>query len=125
MGYASTSATNGTPDSIFCYHWPSGKAAVWRVDHEIIYSGATQSSYTLEGLDSVNPSIDALNHSLDSRIWTGSGRLLLAGFNTSHQSGYFDGAALAATLESGEVEINPGFNTMLRCVRPVIDGSSV
>lgn len=122
LGYPSTAAGSETPDSIFCYHWPTGKAALWRISHEIIFSGATQSGFTLDGLDTVNPSIDALNHSLDSRIWTGSGRLLLAGFNTSHQSGFFDGANLAATLETGEVEIFPGYNALVRAVRPLIEG---
>lgn len=125
MGYASTEAVAGSPDSAIIYHWPTGKFARAEFNHEIIYSGATQSGYTLDGLDSVSASIDSLAHSLDSRIWTGSGRLLLAGFNTSHQSGFFSGTNLAATIETGDANLIPGKKAMIRAARPVIQGTSV
>jgi hypothetical protein len=124
MGYAPQGA-GGSPTKVFCYHWPTGKGAIWSVNHEIVLSGASQVSYTLDTLDDVNPSIDALSYPLDSRIWSGAGRQLLAGFNTSHQLGYFDGATLAATLETGEADLNPGFKTLFKRCRPLIQGSSV
>lgn len=124
MGYPSSSG-GGSPDTLFKYHWPTGKASLSRVNHEIIYSAATQSGYTLDGLDSISASIDALPHSLDSRIWTGSGRLLLSGFDTLHQAGFFSGSNLEATIETGDAQLTPGRRSLLRRLRPIIQGSSV
>lgn len=124
FGYPSTLSA-GTPDSLIMYHWPTGKWSRAEINHEIIYPAATQSGYTLDGLDSVSASIDALAHSFDSRIWTGSGRLLLSGFDTSHRSGFFDGANLAATVETGDTEMTPGKKTLLRAVMPIVEGTSV
>lgn len=124
MGYAS-SAGGGTPDSGIAYHWPTGKFSRFEVNHEIIYAAATQSGYTLDGLDSVSSSIDALAHSLDSRIWTGSGRLLLAAFDTLHQQGFFSGANLAATIETGDAQLVEGRKALIRSARPIIQGTSV
>ena len=124
MGYASTSG-GGTPDSLFKYHWPTGKASLTRVNHEIVYSAATQSGYTLETLDTPMPNIDLGLHSLDSRLWTGSGRLILSAFNTLHQSGFFTGNNVAATIETGDANLVPGKKSLLRAARPIIQGSSV
>ncbi len=125
MGYASTSASGGTPDSAIIYSFHTGKWSRAEFNHELVYSAATQSGYTLDGLDSVSASIDSLPHSLDSRIWTGSGRLLLSGFNTSHQSGFFTGSNLAATLETGCANLSPGRKSTIRSARPIIQGSDV
>jgi hypothetical protein len=124
MGYASSSG-GGTPDSGIAYHWPTGKFSRFEVTHEILYVAATQSGYTLDGLDSISGSIDALTHSLDSRIWTGSGRLLLAAFNSSHQAGFFSGANLAATIETGDAQLIQGRKSILREARPIVQGTSV
>lgn len=124
MGYASTSG-GGSPDSLFIYHWPTGKASLVRVNHEIIYAAATQSGYTLDGLDAVSSSIDALLHSLDSRLWTGSGRLLLFGFDTSHKPSFFSGSYVQATIETGDAQLTPGRRSLVRQVRPIIQGTSV
>ena len=125
MGYASTSASAGTPDSAIIYHWPTGKWSRAEFTHEMIYSAATQSGLTLDGLDTISASIDALLHSLDSRILTGAGRLAMAGINSSHQSGFFTAANLAATIETGDAQLTPGRKSLVRQVRPIIQGTSV
>jgi hypothetical protein len=55
---------------------------------------------TLDALDSVNSSIDALTFSLDSVQASLVSRL--AGFDEDHRLGFFDGASLEATLETPE-----------------------
>lgn len=55
---------------------------------------------TLEGLDTISTSIDALGFTLDSVAAALSSRL--AAFDTSHQLGFFDGANLEAILETPE-----------------------
>jgi hypothetical protein len=125
MGFVSTSAATANPDIIFMYHWPTGQWAKVSVTHEIIYTAATQSSYTLEGLDALSGSVDALAFSLDSRVYTGAGRLLLSGFDSSHRQGFFSGANLAATIETGDTQLTPGRKSLLRSLRPMIEGNGV
>jgi hypothetical protein len=123
--YPSTSS-GGTPDTLLYYHWPTGKFSYARVAlHEHIYVSVAQTGYTLEDLDTVNPSIDALNHSLDSVIWVGEGGRGLAGFNTSHQAGFFDGSNVEATIETGELQFAEGRMSLLRSIRPMVEGTSV
>lgn len=124
IGFPST-AGNGTADQILMYHWPTGQWAHAAVSHEILYAAATQASYTIDGMDSVSATIDGLPFPLDSRFWTGSGRLLLSSFDTSHRQGFFSGAPLAATVETGDNQLSPGGRSLFRGLRPMIEGSSL
>ena len=123
IGYPSTSASSGTPDSLLMYHWPTGQWSRASQDHEIIYPAATQSTYTIDDMDTVSSTIDALPYPVDSRFWAGAGRLLLAGFDTSHRQGFFTGAAKAATIETGDAQLAPGRKSLLRGMRPMVEGS--
>lgn len=123
MGFPSVGA--GNPDSFIIYHWPSGQWSRASVNHEIIYTAATQSSYTIDGMDTVSSTIDALPFPVDSRFWTGSGRLLLSGFDTSHRQGFFSGSNLAATVETGDNQAAEGRRSLFRGLRPIIEGTSV
>jgi hypothetical protein len=77
--------------------------------------------YTLEGLDNISSSLDALPYSLDSRVWKG-GRPAFGAFNTSHQFGYFEGANLAATLDTADVAISgPKRRTFVNGYRFITD----
>lgn len=125
MSFPGGSASSGTPDSLIMYHWPTGKWSRAMAEHEIIYTAMTQASYTIDGMDAISSTIDALPFPMDSRFWTGSGRLLLSSFNTSHQFGYFSGNSLEAKLETGDAQLTPGRKSMLRQVRPMIEGTSV
>lgn len=125
MGFPSVSTGTGTPDSIAIYHWPTGQWSRASVSHEMIFQAATQASYTIDGMDAVSATIDGLPYPVDSRFWAGSGRLLLAGFDTSHQQGFYSGANLAATVETGDNQLVPGGRALLRGLRPIVEGSTV
>jgi hypothetical protein len=125
MGFASGSASMGTPDTLLLYHWPTGTWAKASSTHEIIYTGATQTTYTIDGLDALSGTIDGLPFPTDSRFYAGTGRFLLAGFNTAHQQGFYTGTAMAALIETGDVQLNPGFKSLLRSGRPMVEGASV
>lgn len=126
----------GTPNRLLAYQWDVDRfARVEPGDHEMIWSGATQQGYTLDTLDSVSGSIDALPFSLDSAVWTGIARRLTAGFDTSHKLGFFTGAALAATVDTAEAQLFEARDlpdgtraqaqrAILRALRPMIDGGS-
>ena len=118
------SYSNGAsgPDELLIYDWKTAQWSYAVLDTECIFEGLSP-GYTLEGLDSVNSSIDALPASLDSDLWRG-GRLGLYGFDTAHKSGDFSGSALTARLETAEVASEDG--TVLYCdnVRPLVQGST-
>lgn len=100
---------------------PELKQIVWRKsDTELlVYDLATQEfvpvmestgfiirmsnpAVTLEGLDAFGNNIDTLPYSLDSNAWKG-GRPRLAALNAAYKFGFFDGAALAAEVETASL----------------------
>jgi len=126
MGFPSLNATvTGTPDTVLIYHWPTGQWSHASVDHEMLFTAAVQATYTIDGMDAVSATIDGLPFPVDSRFWAGSGRLLMAAFNSSHQQGFFSGANLAATVETGDNQLTPGRRSLLLGMRPIVEGSSV
>lgn len=112
---------SGNPDAWIAYSWLSERWAHGYADCEIIYSGATQQTWTLEDLD-VFTSIEDVPFSLDSSYWTGSRQLLLAGFGTDHKYGSFSGDNQEAILETGEFQPIPGRRGRVLFARPLIDG---
>jgi hypothetical protein len=126
MGFPSINATTpGTPDQVAIYHWPTGQWSHAAVDHQMVYAAATQATYTIDGMDAAAATIDALPFPMDSRFWAGSGRLLLSAFDTSNRQGYFSAANLAATVETGDTQLTPGGRSLLKGLRPIVEGSTV
>ena len=123
VAFPDTSASGGNPNHVFIYNW-----AVDRWAHaqpgalDMIFSAATQAGFTLEQLDGVSGSLDALPFSLDSAIWTGIARRLVGGFDTSHTLGFFSGAPMAATVDTTEAAPGNGRLVRVRSARPLVDG---
>ncbi len=115
--------SSGQASGLLIYNWKADRAAHAVASCEMIYSGATQQTWTLEDLD-VFGSIEQVPFSLDSSYWTGSRQLLLAGFSNDHKSGTFSGANLKATLDAGEMQPIPGRRARLLGARPLIDGGT-
>lgn len=119
------SGSSGTPNRLLIYNWVTERWTRALVECEIIFSGATQTSYTLEQLDNFGDgTLEGLPFSLDSAFWVGTLSLLLFGFDTSHKSGAFSGATLEATVETGEFNPGNGRRSIVRGCRPLIDGGS-
>lgn len=114
---------SGTPSKGRIYHWPTQRWSKFTQDAEFLWPMFTQSGYTLDGLDAVSTNLDTLSASLDSPIWTGSGKYILAGAFTDHKSGFWTGSNMAVTIDTGEFEANPGKLTLFRSVRPVVDAT--
>ena len=115
-------SSSGTPDRIIMYNWTVKQWAFADVDTQFMFTSASP-GLTLEQLDSVNASLDALPFSLDSRVWQG-GAIARAGFDTSNQLGFFDGTALTAELDTAEMQPFPGRRAFYDRVWPLIEGSS-
>jgi len=120
--YPTEQSVNGVPDKIVMYNWAAKKWAFAELDHELVFPAMSVGT-TLDGLDSISSSIDALGISLDSRTWMG-GNLQLGGFDTDHKLGYFDGTALDAVVETGEFQINQGGRAEVTEVVPLVDGGT-
>lgn len=91
------------------------------VNAEVLLRGATFGK-TLEDLNAFG-TLDSLAYSLDSTVWSGGGSILSA-FDNTHSFGYFDGANLAATVDTQDFEPVPGMQSLVSRVRPLADVST-
>lgn len=123
LGFPSVGA--GSPNRLLIYHWPTGKFSYAHVDHDMVYTAATQAGYTIDTMDSVAATIDSLPFPVDSRFWSGSGRLLLTAFDTNRRQGFFSGPALSALIETGDSQLSVGGWSLFKGLRPMIEGTSV
>lgn len=83
-------------------------------------SDASTSATTLEGLDSISNSIDALTVSLDSILYMG-GKYFLGGTSGAYVVTY-NGANATANIVTGD--LNVGGRSVVTLARPLIDGGS-
>lgn len=120
--YVGAGATVPQPNKILVYHWPSNSFAVVELEVNALHAYVA-SGYTLDGLDSITGSLDALTASLDDPVWA-SGRINIAAFNTANNSGVFEGSPLTAVLESKEFDAAPGRIAYVDQIRPVIEGGT-
>ena len=122
LAYASR-AGGGQVDSLLIYNWSMKRWSRARVTVDLVFSGLSSSTaYTLEDLDAFG-TLETLPFSLDSAVWSGRTRLLLGAFTTAYKLGFFDGAALAATIETKEFQPVAGRRSFVRSVRPIIEGA--
>jgi hypothetical protein len=85
--------------------------------------GFYSEGYTLETIDALigNPDTGPYaDVSVDSALFQG-GKPSLAGINSSHTAVLFNGAALEATVETGEVQANPGKKTIVTNATPMVE----
>lgn len=114
---------SGVYDQMLVYDWNIGKWAPIEISALLILPMVT-SGYTLEGLDAVSSSIDALPFSLDSKAWQG-GAPFLAGFDTSFKLGAFSGENLEAIVTTPEVGETNGVVMRTSSTQPIVDTDQV
>jgi hypothetical protein len=119
--YPSTASTTGTPDSLIIYNPVINRSSLVRgISLEYMLRLLTI-GYSLESLSAIYPNLDTVPYSLDDQIWTG-GNIIIGAFDSAtHNLNYFTGAALAATLETPEKQLNPDGRTYLKTLRPITD----
>lgn len=120
--YKSGSGVTGAFDKILWYDWALDRWGPIQMSGEYLGSLGRPGT-TLEGLDSISLSIDALGPSLDS--FSVSGTPELAIFNPSHVLGFFSGDNLEAQLDTAEydrvgLDGTPG-EIFFRGWRPITD----
>jgi hypothetical protein len=84
--------------------------------------GISQTGLTLENLDTISSSLDALTLSLDS--YATAVQPQIAQFNSSHVLGFFAGTNMEATIESAEQGTDENRVTV-RGFRPVTDATTL
>lgn len=119
--YKSTTGTLGQFDKILIYDYILARWAKANVSGQHLFSLA-QPGLTLENLDSINTSIDALTQSFDSYPLAALVKLAAAG--TTNKIGFFDGDNLEATLETPEQDGN-GRRFFVSNIRPMTDCATV
>jgi len=112
--------SGGSANKLIIYNfqtkkWSSGTTNVNRV------APSSTAAITLEGLDNFSSSIDALQTSLDSRLWVG-GKMLFSGVR-GKKIITFTGESSSATISTGELSAE-NFATAVTLVKPIIDNGS-
>ena len=120
--YVSVNATDDTPDRILVYNYALQKWSLVETRAELIVSLFTP-AYSLDALDNLASSIDALPAPLDSSIYKG-GEHFFGGSRDKKIFG-FTGTSLAATIETSEFMMNKGFHSLLTRTVPYFEGGSV
>ncbi len=115
------SGTTGQFDKIIAYDWTLDRWTPIVLSGEYLASLA-RPGITLESLDSISSSIDALKFSLDD-ISTPTYAQLTA-IDTSHVLGFFTGPNLEATAVTGE-QGTDGRRVFFRGFRPITDAATV
>lgn len=107
-------------DRVICYDYALGRATPLTISGEYIAT-LSRPGFTLESLDSISPSIDALTFSLDEVSVATTAAL--AGVAVDHKLGFFTGANLEATLDSSEQAVE-GRRARVKGFRPITDAAS-
>lgn len=117
------SAAEGLFDTIIVYDWTLQR---WSQANATIrfHFPASAPSMTLEGLDSISTSLDALPFSLDSKAYQSSAPVLAA-FNEANVMGMFSGAPMEALLTTSEAGDVQGGVTLVKSVTPIVDATDL
>ena len=110
----------GTVTRLLIYNFNTQR---WTTADTNITAVSTSASptFTLEGLDSISASIDALETSLDSRIWIG-GKMFFSGVRGAKII-TFTGENSTATIETGDLSAE-NLRSAVTMIKPIVDNGS-
>jgi len=104
------------------YDWQLDRWTELGVSATFLFN-AHSPGYSLEALDNVSATLEGLPYSLDSRVWQG-GRPAFAGFDSSHQMGFFEAANLEATLETADIPLGGSNRAFVNGFRVTTDAAT-
>jgi hypothetical protein len=119
--YKSVSGASGTFDKLLGYDFLLDRFFPVSLTGEYLL-GISQTGLTLENLDSISTSLDALTLSLDA--YATAVQPEIAQFSNAHVLGFFRGINLEATLESAE-QGTDGTEIFVRGFRPITDAPTL
>jgi len=120
--YVSNSSIDGTPDRLLIYNYALSRWSLANVRNDLVAPFFTP-GYTLEDLDNLNTSIDALPASLDSALYKG-GQFIFGGALGGNIHA-FSGNPIAATVTTGEAAVQVGNHAIITRVYPYHEGGDV
>lgn len=119
VAYPGSGNSGGVPNKVLIYNYEVNKFSVAEIEVEyllrVIEPGGNLDSDPLENIDTATGSFDDRE--------TEVGAQTIGGFSSEHSLGKFTGSALAATLETGDLELQPGRRSRVNFVRPLVDGA--
>jgi hypothetical protein len=121
IGYKSGAGTTGLFDKIIIYDYVLQRGAVIVNQAGEFMAPIGSPGLTLENLDTISPSIDALSFSLDDVALSAIPKM--AFFDSTHALGFFTGANLEATVDTSEQAID-GRRVRVRGARPLTDATN-
>jgi len=121
--YPGAGNVGGRPNRIIIFDAALNRWAYIEQEVELLWA-AGGAGTTLENLDNISSSIDALDISLDAARWFGNAPIA-ALFSSDFKSGFFDGDPMTATLETREWSLGKEGRGRLNGVRPLIEGGNV
>jgi hypothetical protein len=119
--YKSTSGITGLYDKIIGYDYVLDKWFTVNMQGEYLL-GLSQSGLTLENLDSISSSIDAMTLTLDA--YATAVQPEISQIDSTNSLAFFRGTNLEATLQTGE-QGTDGSRLFIRGFRPVTDATSL
>lgn len=117
--FPSTSSVTGNPDYILVYNWYTKEASLLETSCETLFRTVSL-GYNLDTLHNTGYNLDTLPFSLDSTTWVG-GITQLGGVDTTHFYSVFNGANLAASVDTEEIQPFPGQRTLVTMGRALAD----
>lgn len=109
-------------DAIFFYNWVLDRWTICDYPASVIFPGFSR-DISLDELDALYGSLDAVPASLDSPIFLGGDPRFYV-FNQANTVGTFSGANQAGTIRSTTFEPTPGRSGRVRWVRPISDAET-
>jgi hypothetical protein len=135
--YPGAGHTDGAPNRMLIYDWALDMFSHADVDGEMmawaLTSGADLDSPHIPIIDpdilgeqtggAGTPDTDPPgNETFDKRV-SPPGSLTLGAYDSTHTLSSFSGPNLIGTLETGDVEVNPGYRSLVNRVRPIVDSA--
>lgn len=121
--YPGAGNSGGVPNRLLAYNWALDRWSQIDVTTEYLFRAGTF-GYSADTADGLGYSVDTSPFGPDSRFWAG-GKSILAGFDPDHRLGFFSGPALAAIVETGDLDSGEGRRTYVSGIRPIVDADAV
>jgi hypothetical protein len=112
-----------TANRILFYHYTSGKFSYVDMETDMIVRAFTQGQTVDSGIITDIDIAPWASLSVDSDQFKGR-RFRFAAFDTAHRLAFFTGSNVEATIDTPEVEINPGFRSKVMATWPKVDGGT-
>jgi hypothetical protein len=121
--YIVTIPSANPPTSALAYNYVEKEWTTAPITSPLMFS-ALSLSVSLEDLDAIYGSLDAMTVSLDSNALRGGYPAMML-FSGSNVLGSLTGSPMAATFKDGLKELVPGRRSRIRSVRPLTDAASL